>query len=522
MGNSILSSIYRRGTTIFVILVLLILPLMIYVSQDYGITYDEQDQQRYGLEVYHHFATNGENQTYLVPYYGGLFELLAVVAQKLDPHAWVFHVRHAMNAVVGWAAILFVGLLAKRLFGTWTGILAVILMLLSPRFFGHSMNDSKDVPFASAFIAGLYALSFLRSRYPYYTGLGLVGIIVAIAATLNVRVGGLLLIPYAAVVLLAIMLKDWRNLTVPRVASTIVMAAFAGLVALVLGTQFWPWAQAFPFTRPYIALQSLERFPWCNDMLFGGGMINACYSLPVTYLPVWFAITTPIAVIVGCVFAVLSIRSNKEGMFILAIWMAAAFPIAYIIVKGSVVYDGLRHVLFAYPPLVVLAAAGWSRALWYWKRRWPDLRRRAVLPLVLVVLLFEPARFMIVNHPHEVVFFNPLIGGVRGANGNFELDYWGGCVKQGLEWVQAHAKRNGRPVTYFTNPVQFAALYSPIFPQMKAAGVDRADYDVVFLRGLADFTRNWNHALYLGQKLQIVHKLEVDGVPICLIMRPRQ
>ncbi len=38
--------------------------------------------------------------------------------------------------------------------------------------------------------------------------------------------------------------------------------------------------------------------------------------------------------------------------------------------------------------------------------------------------------FMIRNHPHQNVYFNELVGGVNGADGKFDMDYWGLSYKQ--------------------------------------------------------------------------------------------
>ena len=38
----------------------------------------------------------------------------------------------------------------------------------------------------------------------------------------------------------------------------------------------------------------------------------------------------------------------------------AALPVLLVIIKNSTLYDGIRHLLFVYPILVAIAAAGWA------------------------------------------------------------------------------------------------------------------------------------------------------------------
>src|SRR5205823_6928481 len=55
---------------------------------------------------------------------------------------------------------------------------------------------------------------------------------------------------------------------------------------------------------------------------------------------------------------------------------------------------------------------------------------------VLAVGLWDPLRFSIVNHPLQITYFNPLIGGVRGAFVKYDIDYWANSFGQAIEWIQ--------------------------------------------------------------------------------------
>ena len=97
--------------------------------------------------------------------------------------------------------------------------------------------------------------------------------------------------------------------------------------------------------------------------------------------------------------------------------------------QDSTLYDGVRHLLFIYPVLVVLAASGWTA--WLRSHR-PWVRRGAAAMLVggLVNVVAFDVRF----HPNETVYFNELVGGPRGAFAKYEMDYWGNCVLKAVAW----------------------------------------------------------------------------------------
>ena len=56
---------------------------------------------------------------------------------------------------------------------------------------------------------------------------------------------------------------------------------------------------------------------------------------------------------------------------------------------------------------------------------------------MLFLLAAEPVGWTIRNHPHEYVYFNPLVGGLDGAFGNYETDYWGNSIRMASEWLAA-------------------------------------------------------------------------------------
>ena len=64
--------------------------------------------------------------------YPGLFDIIpAWLEDAVDVDRYIL--RHRVNAVFGWVGIVFTGRLASRLFGPWSGILAVILLTVSPQ-----------------------------------------------------------------------------------------------------------------------------------------------------------------------------------------------------------------------------------------------------------------------------------------------------------------------------------------------------------------------------------------------------
>jgi len=422
-----------------------LLPLMLVLSRDFGVTWDEKTHQLYGERVFRFlterldddwFRPGGEIFMYLV---GGLFDTLCVAVQQVLPgDAWV--TRHYVNAVFGWLGILYVGRLGRLLSGPGTGLLAMVLLTLSPRYFGDAMNNPKDLPLAALLAAALYYLMRLEPRYPYLGWRVAVPLALSIGMAVNVRSGALIFLVYFAIALVALTMAT-RPFSPVRLGATFLRGAGVVVAVLLLGTVFWPWAQVRPLTRPVQGLFRLSRFQWTFPVLFNGADVPAS-ALPWDYVPRWVLLTTPPVVILGAALSLLLfLRLRTPGAFpwrVLALWGVTLFPGCYIVWSGATIYDGVRHLLFTYPPFVVLAAAGWRGCL-----ESPSRKLKTIAAVALGLGLLEPALFQWRNHPNQAVYFNALAGGPRGAFGRYELDYWGNSLLQGAQWADRAARASG-------------------------------------------------------------------------------
>ena len=43
-------------------------------------------------------------------------------------------------------------------------------------------------------------------------------------------------------------------------------------------------------------------------------------------------------------------------------------------------------------------------------------------------------------HPNQYIYYNALVGGVRGANGRYELDYWGTSLAEAAGTLAAYVR----------------------------------------------------------------------------------
>lgn len=453
---------------LFFILSLFLLVAMPLLSFDYGISGDEEVQKIYGEKLLSYYETDGEENSALsyknLYYYGGLFDYTAAWLNKNIGGLDEYEMRHILNALVGFILMLFTGLLAKEMSGSWrVGFWALLFMAISPRIFGHSMNNPKDIPFAATYVFSLLYLIRFVKELPRPGARTVLMLMVGIAASINIRVGGILLIAYFGFFVgLRFLLKaDLREqLTKPRV-----IMKMLGLGTLVVvgsyfgGLLYWPYGWQAPFTNPLKALGEMSNFSTSIRMLFEGKHLWSD-ELPWYYIPKWISIASPMFVLGGALaFPFLLVKNyKKEDIWLwLFLLYTMIFPVAYAIIKQSSLYDGMRHFLFIYPMLVVISAKGWSMLTQLLPQKSYRLGIQAVLGLLVIIPLF----WMLRNHPYQSTYFNPISGGIQNAYAKYETDYWMNSMKGLSEWFVANNEdvKAGKEVTIATTTSQPVGHY---------------------------------------------------------------
>jgi hypothetical protein len=256
-------------------------------------------------------------------------------------------------------------------------------------------------------------------------------------------------------------------------------------------------------------------------VLFDGRDVPAS-ALPWNYVPQWALITIPPVVWLGAALALcfLVLRRSasssqaphpRPGPWrVLALLGVALFPGSYIALSGATIYDGIRHLTFAYPPLVALAALGWHQLLGL-----PNPALRKLAAALLALGLVEPLVFQVRNHPHQSVYFNALAGGPRGAFGRYELDYWGNSLLPGVEWVAGAARGSGTKLIVSGKPHHVVRDDSQRFPELAFARDEEAAHqlDVIALRG------SRQDVLELARRTDILHAVTTaDGTPLTVVV----
>lgn len=425
------------------------LVIMSLLSFSYGISGDEQDMAEYGKKALDFYTSMGRDtgafkmaldKDKVFRYYGAWFDVTAAVATKVSPF-WEYDTRHLLNAWVGWLAMLFTGLLAGRLAGWRAGVIGFLLLFFSPSFFGHSMNNPKDIPFAMGMIMSLYMFVRLVQEMPNISRKTVFLAMLGIGLAIGSRVGGLMLFGYLGLFFLVDWLRRWQDVSI---AKYFIYGAVVAVGGFMIGMLFFPFGLQSPIKHTLATLAQVSKFPVAIKEIYGGNLVVSA-DLPLTYLPKMIFMTTPLVVwgaILAAVACLPAILRRVDWALWFGVLFAFVFPLAYIIYTDANVYGGWRHVLFVYPPLVAFGAVGLEVAFRLASKKVAAYRG---LWAGFGLLLALPAYWTVTSHPHQYVYYNETVGGVNGAYGRYELDYYFNAMRPTVDWFNKHVLDSLKP-----------------------------------------------------------------------------
>ncbi len=307
--------------------------------------------------------------------------------------------------------------------------------------------------------------------------------------------------PFAGVLVCALLFVKLRR-------SAWLPVALYWLILILVAYAAWPYLWGRPLGNYLSALNVASQFPWDYPVLFGGDPVSAS-DLPWYYPPAILAIQLTLPAILlagaGTIRAIAWGRRNARLMDVLVLFAWLTVPLVAIVALDSNVYDNARQFLFILPPVFVLAGFG---AAWML-----SVLRAGAAQVVAVLLILLPGLLGLIRlHPYEYIYYNELVGGVEGAEGEFELDYWATGYREAMHYLNSVAP-----------PSSSVAVAGS-----RATAVGFAREDLRMVRGglggeesdNADFlvaTTRWDNAEEVWAEAPIIWELKRDGATLVVI-----
>lgn len=524
--------------TVFLIIAGLAFITLFYSATQTGINGDDDVQVPYSQKVMDFYATNMADTAVLnsrkgpaIRYYGGGFELLSGLTNKtlgFEPTQRAHHTfRHLLIALFGFLTILGVGLWARLLANWKVASLAVLFLWLSPRFFGHSVMNPKDIPFAAGYVMSAYFMFLILKHLHKINWKPILGLTLSLGYVLSVRSGGLLVfIYYILFVGTLLFLLQWsKQHKLPSVKALAMNVGIPLVGGFSLGILLWPYGLLNPIQHTIESLTTFSNFPVAIRVLFAGDMVMST-EIPLQYLINWMGLTVPLFFFVGILILLLKLKNIFElssPFLVLASAFVFVFPLFYVLYKDSPLYDGWRHFNFAYASSIPLVALGFERG-WAWvDSKW---HKKWLFPLIVMLLVAEPAIHIARNISYPYVYFNPIAGGVSGAFGNYELDYWGISTRQAVEFLEQEG--------ILSENMKEGLKLRTNFSYSTRNWLDESYRDKVslkFSRYRERYSEDWDYAIYVSRFMdgahmraidwpgstRVIKQITVNGVPIAAV-----
>jgi len=512
---------------------------------DYGINWDEPDHFTRGQAYLHYFLT-GETDyksleinppprrsAYQIDYLSASYwlendsghpplnDILAALSnyifyQKLgimgDVDSYNLFILLSSSLLV-----LLIFWFAAQKYGLFAGLVASLSLALYPLFLAESrfnIKDSVETFFYALTIYGFYQGVEKKSWRWFFVSAVACGF--ALGTKFNILFVPLIIIPWLIIRFFGKILEFKQKIIfkifhLPK--KILLSLLFYPIIVFLIFFVSWPYLWKDPFIRFW------STFQYYRQIGTGKTGFN-------TYAAQTVLFTTPLVIIFFSVLGIIASfflfkKEKEKTSFLFLLWFL--IPIIKACSPGSSIYGGARQIMEYIPAMALLAGLGAEKLRQFVIPKFSIIH----YPLsILIIFSFLPITFKMISiHPNQNVYFNPLIGGLKGARDK-DYPYWGlslGSVyEQGVEWLNKNAE-NGAKVTLVIGtapniPKSFFRQDIKFNNQFFSGPRREGEYSIEAV--YQDWIRVWFYdGEYVDRILMPVYEVKVDDVPILKIWK---
>jgi hypothetical protein len=304
-------------------------------------------------------SDSGAHYTY-GPLIGALLHLLNVILLNSKLTEFInspltFEINHLGIVIISFITIYAFLLLNNKIKNFYQiGFISSIILLSIPLWIGNSLHNIKDIPSASGYTllsVGCFllarALITKTNTYKYLIPI-ILGLIILIGTRPALILPGFLTFVINLFYLFFVHKISFRKLF-NIFFTTLLITLFSFLILL-------PHFISTPLKSLKLTFLTSNSFPWNGLILTGGKLLEPSFSL--NYFFKWYFAQTPLIIwifsLIGIFFYLFKIiRNYKSNLFIISSLFFLQFFLLpfYLLITGSPIYNGLRHILFIYPSI---------------------------------------------------------------------------------------------------------------------------------------------------------------------------
>lgn len=243
-------------------------------------------------------------------------------------------------------------------------------------------------------------------------------------------------------------------------------------------------------------------------------------ALGISLFPVkWIITTTPVVTlaltIIGLLGFAVNFKKEKNSVVLLfVLWLI--IPVLRVVAPGSSTYGGVRQIMEFIPAMAFMSGYGFNILSKNWNKKFS---------LFFGVLLFLPITFKLISiHPNENVYFNSLIGGLKGAKEK-NLPFWGfsfgSPYRQAAVWLNKNTEKgSGLAYTYDLIPNMpriWLRTDIDLYNAQRSGFLRKGEYAMgIIYQGTS--SRSY-YEMYLEKFMNPVYEVKVDDTSILKIWK---
>lgn len=415
--------------------------------------------------------------------------------------SWDFGAARALSAVVGALTCAFLFVVGRDLISRRVGVGAALLCAVLPHVIAHSKVVGLEAP---------SGLLFTLSIWAFHRGLRRTGndpwqvlAAVLVGLTLSVRLTNLTVL---FVIVLLWLLRDGRRCVQTRRVDMSLTLALTPVVILLTMVAVNPYLWKNPIMH-FGELLGSRGTDTYTEFFLG----KETTEPPPTYFLIYFAVTTPVAVLGASVLGLLrfglarqtasAVPPGEDGprwprwvqrVGVGQVTVLAWFVIPFVMLLSPVVQDGVRYI---YPALIascVVAAAGIDWLVGLLGARLSGRLRAALTHVAVAAAVVATGTSAVRIHPYYLDYYNVLSGGPQKVARErlFEIAWWGEGLAEAVDHLNRVAARNAT-VRFKANPTH---VVQPR-PDLVLVHHDHPDYIVYNRLGTSELKNKQDYRL---------------------------
>ena len=464
------------------------------------------------------------------PFYGVIFDLPLALIETIfgvEQSKNYFLLRHKFNFIIFFISSIYFFLILKNRFNNdLIASFGLMFYIGSPRIFGDSFFNNKDLIFLSLITIALF-YCFKLFKVFNYKNIILFSLFCALAT--SSRVLGIFL-PISVV---SILFFDILDKKISK--EFIIKILFLILLYFSFTILLWPYLWSAPLANFIKAFLIFSDYIIDIKFLFNSDYVSS-KNLPYSYLPVWISISTPFVTqllfIIGYLFytkvffnRLISIeksndnnlwngQNEKQDFFI---FFNLTIILIYLILSNAVLYNGWRQVYFLNVFIIYFTTYGINTLV----KNVSLIKKFSKYFYLFIIFSLITIFYNIYKlHPFQSLYFNDFVK--KNVHEKFEVDYWGLSGKRFLIKIvklEKNKKVNIGVASWVPLERSIALLDDTVKSKINIVGQDYSTADYIFSNNVTEVNSLVNKKYLIPKNFKKVDELVVNNILIYAVYK---